>query len=335
MSLYHTANDFYEALIEELEKAQDYILMEYYLIRNDSIAFQVMDVLARKAEEGVRVYVLLDNFGCTAHRERHGQGLKAFKDEYLEAYGNRGVTIAFYNKGKLIPRDHRKLTIIDGKVAFTGGMNITAEYKFFYKGVKYDDLHSKIVGPAVAEFIPGFLYYWGICGMPEIEIPNYTPSAIDDGGRVMLLQTEGMGNEPTAVQMITDFIDSVSDTLRIMNPYWIPDKKIKRSLLDAASRGVSIKILLSTTSDFPFFVDWCLKILAKIALANPQKFEILVYQGGFLHGKAMSADGHLLLIGSHNIDILSRAINHEMSVLADDPQITSEFDRVFEEYGRN
>ena len=194
------AHVFYDELLKGIREAQAFVFMEYYIFREDSISTVILDALAEKAREGVRTCLILDHYGCAQHMEEKGHRLrmKPFRNGYLDPYLDSGVDIVFYNQGVVFPRNHRKLTLIDGKVAFTGGMNVTDLYLDGIEGVgKFWDMHLKIEGPAVQSFFTGFVRMWNSCGDQPLTV--LCPEAPAPAGDIplILLETQGAAIHPS------------------------------------------------------------------------------------------------------------------------------------------
>lgn len=328
---------FYDEMLKGIREAQSFVFMEYFIFRDDSISTVILDALAEKAREGVRTCLILDHFGCAQHMEEKGHRLrmKPFRNGFINPYLDSGGDIVFYNQGIAFPRNHRKLTLIDGKVAFTGGMNVTDLYLNGIEGVgKFWDMHLKIEGPAVQHFNAGFVRMWNECGSNPLAISF--PGAPAPCGEVplIILETQGANIHPNPEELFSSLFAMAQDTVRFISGYFRPPKAILNSLRDAARRGVVVEMLMGASSDMPPILDKVLMQKA-IRLAQEENFTLYLQPGGFHHEKVVSIDGHLIIIGSHNLDQFSFQANHEIGVLMDSPAIAREFDAYFDTHARS
>lgn len=326
------AGVFYDELQRSIRNATDFILMEYYTFRDDSISTVILDALAQKARQGVRTCLILDRFGCSEHFEEKGNRLRMspFRRGYLQSYLDSGVDIAFYNNDVPLPRDHRKLTLVDGKVAFIGGMNITDLYLNGIGGVgKFWDMSIKIEGPAVSSFNFGFLRMWNSCGDRPLGVSFPEAPAACGDVPLILLETQGSGIHPNPEELYSELFAMAQHSIRFITGYFTPTRAIVNSLRDAAQRGVDIQMLMGSSTDMPPAFD---KVMMQQALdlAHENCLTLFIQEGGFHHEKAICIDGHLILIGSHNLDRLSIKTNHEISVLMDSPDVAGDFNAYFD-----
>lgn len=323
---------FYHEMLESIRGAESFIFMEYYIFRDDSISTVILDALAEKASEGVRTCLILDHYGCSQHMEEKGNRLKMrpFRREYLQAYLDVGVDVVFYNQGALFPRNHRKLTLVDGKVAYTGGMNVTDLYLNGIEGVgKFWDMHLKIEGPAVHSFNTGFIRMWNSCGDRPLAVSFPDAPAPCGDVPLIVLETQGSDIHPNPDELFSSLFATAQHSIRLISGYFMPTRAIVNGLKDAARRGVSVQMLMGSSSDMPPVVD---KVLMRRALRLSQEDHITLYlqQGGFHHEKVVSIDGHLIMVGSHNLDRLSLKTNHEIGVLMDSHEVAGTFDAYFD-----
>lgn len=332
VELYSDAGHFYRDLLEEIHNAKDYILMEYYIFREDSISTAILDAVAERARAGVQAYVILDHYGCAQHMEIKGQRLKMKQpgQDFLKPYLDSGVSVCFFNKGTVLPRDHRKLTLIDGKVAFTGGMNVTDLYLKGLDGVgAFWDMHLKVEGPAVDSFHSGFVRMWNECGDRQMKISIPQPPEPCGNVPLIVLETQGKGIRPNPEELFITLLGSAQDSIKFITGYFCPGKAIMDSIKAAAARGVNVDILTGETTDMPEAFDKLLMSRLSL-LSNVDNITLHVQPGGFHHEKVISIDGHMLFVGSHNLDQLSIKANHELGVLMDSPALAREFDSYFE-----
>lgn len=326
------ANDFYDEMLESIRGAESFIFLEYYIFRDDPVSTAVMDALAEKAREGVRICMILDYYGCSQHLEEKGNRLnvRPFRRGFLQPYLDSGVDVVFYNKGGILPRNHRKLTLVDGKVAYTGGMNVTDLYINGIEGVgKFWDMSMRIEGPAVQSFFAGFVRMWNSCGDRPLTLP--VPEAPAPAGDVplIILETQGTAIHPNPEELFTALFETAQHSIRFISGYFNPTPAIVKGLKAAAGRGVEVQMLMGSSTDMPPVID---KVLMRraVRLSKVDNFTLFIQPGGFHHEKVVSIDGHLILVGSHNLDKFSIRTNHEMSVLMESAEIAAAFDAYFD-----
>ena len=294
-------NVFYDEMLESIRGAESFVFMEYYIFREDPVSTAIMDALAEKAREGVRTCVILDYYGCSQHMEEKGNRLimRSFRRGFLEPYLDSGVDVVFYNRAGILPRDHRKLTLVDGKVAYTGGMNVTDLYINGIEGVgQFWDMSLRIEGPAVRSFFTGFVRMWNKCGDRPLSL-SY-PAAPAPAGDVPLivLETQGSAIHPNPEELFAALFSMAEHSIRFISGYFNPTPAIVKSLRDAARRGVDVQMLMGESTDMPPVIDKMLMRRAERFFQDDQ-LTLFIQPGGFHHEKVISIDGHLLLVGSH------------------------------------
>lgn len=314
-------NSFYVSLMESISGAENYVLMESFIFSDGPLATRILDLLAEKVSQGVRCYLILDYVGCLAYLRRD------FKRGYIESYKEKGVNIVFYNRDSFMPRNHRKLVIVDGKVAFTGGLNVT-EKEGTYESGFYHDRHIKIEGPAVKTFYFGFFRMWNSCGNRPLDIK--IPDAPAPAGDVplVIIETAGCQSKPRTQDMLATLFDLTKDSLLIISPYILPDMKLRKDLINTAKRGVKIKILMGGTVDVPSFL-YKFVVYPSRLLAEQKNIRFFIHPASFHHEKILISDGRLVWIGAHNLDIFSFYLDYELSVLLDNPEIAETLEKHF------
>ena len=325
-------NVFYDEMLESIRGAESFVFMEYYIFREDPVSTAIMDALAERAREGVRTCVILDYYGCAQHMEDkgHRQSMWSFRHGFLERYMDSGVDVVFFNRTGLLPRDHRKLTLVDGKVAYTGGMNVTDLYINGIKGVgQFWDMSLKIEGPAVQSFFTGFVRMWNKCGDRPLTLSFPEVPAPAGDVPLIVLETQGAAIHPNPEELFAALFSMAEHSIRFISGYFNPTPAIEKSLRDAARRGVDVEMLMGESTDMPPVIDRMLMRRAERFFQDDQ-LTLFIQPGGFHHEKVISIDGHLLLIGSHNLDQLSIKTNHEMSVLMDSEEVVAAFDAYFD-----
>lgn len=322
-------NEKFDALIEDLKKAQHFIHIQYYIIRDDVLFNRIREVLAQKAAQGVEVRLLFDAMGCRSVKRRYWK--------QLEAQGVRTAEFfpALFGRFQLRMnyRNHRKIVVIDNKVAYCGGFNIGREYidlddKFGH----WRDTHLRIRGSAVMNLQLRFILDW-----------NYA-------ARENLLQNEKLfqGNEPGTrdfceMQIISSGPDNTSEQIRdnylrlitkaqksihIQTPYFIPDEAILSALKIAIKSGIEVNIMIPCKPDHPFVYWATYSYIGDMVMAGANCY---IYNNGFLHSKGMIVDGQVFCYGTANMDIRSFALNFEVNSVVYNRKKAEEMEALFRE----
>jgi len=311
-TLYRYGSEFFPALLEAIPLAQSSICVEYYAISDDETGRLVADALLAAAARGVRVYLLYDYIGCfdTASAffkrlEKGGVCCTAFNPPPFK----KGI--AWFDK-----RDHRKIVVIDGWCAFTGGMNIADVYSGLGKSnTKWRDVGLKIEGEAALELLRLFREAWASeRGKPPRSCdPAPGPEIVGDA-KVMVI-TGGPHQKRSFIRgAFRVAIASASESVTIASPYFIPGPRVIRSLLRAAGRGVQVRLLLPRKSDVPL-----VRLVSRTYYAQLLKngVEIFEMDRAVLHAKVLLIDGNWTMVGSANIDPRSFHRNYELNVVVE------------------
>ena len=321
--LFSCGRDFYLELSEAIDHAQQSICFQYYSVGCDSVSTALLDKLQKKAAEGIEVYAIIDNYG-SRHRTA------PMDDSRLEEYRKNGLDIALFNVRRIanpVPRNHRKLTVIDGSTAFVGGMNIHDAN--IHPSEALGEVHDytlRLDGPAAGILQQTFEQSWNEWSdHPAITVPE-PPAAGGNGDlTVNVCPTKGLIARPTVRDHYLRLIESADSSIVMTNAYFIPSIPIRKALKRAACKGVKVEINTGANTDLA-------GILAKRQARNlgrMQKYPnvtVRTREGSFIHAKAVSVDSHLLFLGSANLDYLSRTTNYELCVEIDDTALASQFE---------
>jgi cardiolipin synthase len=299
----------FDAILDGIEQAQDYVLFQFYIIRDDELGQRCKSALLQKAAEGVRVFVLYDELGS-----------KDLSPEYLSELRAGGVEIFPFNttqgKGnrfRLNFRNHRKIVVVDGKVAYVGGHNVGDEYLGKDPVLTpWRDTHVELRGPVVlcvqAPFVED--WNWATGKMPEL---NWEPERAE-GGEVAAacLPTGPADTLETGTLFFLHAINSARTRLWIVSPYFVPDEQLMSALQLAALRGVDVRILIPQNPDH---LHVYLSGISYLEEAEEAGVKIYRYQPGFLHQKVWLIDDDASLIGTANLDNRSMRLNFEVTML--------------------
>jgi len=294
----------FRAANEAIRSAKHHVHLVTYMFRNDSTGRGVLKSLAEAAERGVQVRVLYDGAGTFA--TRHG-----FFQPIREAGGRAAsfLPISPWVPGwRLNLRNHRKLLIVDGKVALTGGMNIGDEY---HTRADWRDVHARVEGPVVASMQRVFADDWHIATGEGLEGEGYFPVCPPAGPVPIQVVASGPDQEaPLAPELMFGGIVAARESIDIITPYFVPTEPIEQALRSAARRGRRVRLMV------PDFVD---NILVRLATDSylPRLIEAGVEvwrHPHMVHGKVMIVDGTWVTLGSTNLDMRSLWLNFELNI---------------------
>ena len=335
MNGYEKFDDMFEAI----RQARHHVHLEYFNFRNDSIASCLFDILKLKVKEGVKVRALFDGFGNDSNnRPLKKKHLVALREAGVEIYEFDPIRFPWVNH--VFTRDHRKIVVIDGAVAFTGGMNVADYYLNGTEQVgEWRDMHCRIEGSAVDELQRIFLRRWKKVTKEDIGGSEYfSQRATMDNLKSDTTATAGkkligiINREPhVSPDIIRSFylgaIDAAKDSIKLVNPYLTLNHKLKKALKNAVKRGVKVEIMISQHSDIPLTPDCVFYNAHKLMKKGA---DIWVYQPGFHHTKIIMVDGKFCTVGSANLNARSLRWDYEENAVILDSHTTAELERMFD-----
>lgn len=298
----------FPAMLKELEKAEKFIFMEYFILEEGYMWNTVLELLKKKVREGVEVRVMYDGMCVLAL-------LPSFYPKILEKEGIQCKMFApikpffspHYNN-----RDHRKILVIDGRVAFTGGTNLADEYinkkeRFGH----WKDTAVMLKGEAVERFTFMFLEMWGVSERGDLEYEPYrTPKDMQmpNDGYVIPYDVMPYGYERTGKQVYLDILNTAQRYVHIMTPYLILDSDMITALTFAAKRGIEVIIIMPHIPDKIYAYVLARSYYEELLLAGVRIFE---YTPGFIHAKVFTSDDTKAVVGSINLDYRSLHLHFE------------------------
>lgn len=307
-----------QALKKDLLAAEHSINMLYYIFADDHIGKEIMDILINKAKQGIKVKLMYDSIGCLGTPRRFFKKLKRAGGEIAEFYPPL-FYIRLINL-KINYRNHRKVVVIDGKIAYTGGINVRDDHMGKRKKISpWRDTHIRVEGRAVWDLQNVFFNDWRYCTKDKLGAKRLV-----NQGYFNETPTETLGN--IGVQVVTSGPDSESQKIEdvyirmismarnkiyIQTPYFIPDDTFMRSLIHAKMTGVDVKVMLPGKPD-KRFVYFATLSYVKELLENG--IEVYFYKG-FLHSKTIVVDDLAVSIGTCNMDNRSFALNFELTTI--------------------
>ena len=309
---YKVGEDMYEVMLEELEKAESFIFLEYFIIQEGKMWDSILEILVRKAAMGVEVRIIYDDIGCVAT-------LPPQYDLYIESLGINMHCLAFNPFVPMVSlvmnnRDHRKIMVIDGKVAFNGGINLSDEY--INETLKYGhwkDTGVRIRGEAVWNFTLMFLGTWRAYRKDDSDIMRFKTEQRAEkdvlaNGFVQPFCDTPLEDEPLAENVYIEILNQAEKYVYIFTPYLIIDNEMNIALCLAAKRGVDVRIVTPGIPDK--------KIVYRLTRSNYTPLlkagvKIYEYIPGFMHAKSYVCDDKFGVVGTINMDYRSLYLHFE------------------------
>ena len=314
-------------MFETIRQAKSSVHLEYFNFRNDSIASLLFDLLKEKRKEGVEVRAMFDGFGNDSNnqplKKRHLKKLRADSINIVEF-----DPIRFPWVNHIWPRDHRKIVVIDGKTAYTGGMNVADYYIVGTEQVgEWRDMHCRIEGSAVNDLQEIFARIWKKATNEEVTAPKYYSGEPSGNKMVGIINREPRTTNKIMRQFYVNAIDDAQDSIKLINPYFTLIPCIKKALKRAIKRGIKVEIMVSAKSDIPLTPDVVFRNAHKMMELGAN---VWLYQPGFHHSKIMMVDGRFCTVGSTNLDARSLRFDYEENALIVNRETTKELDDMFD-----
>jgi cardiolipin synthase len=319
--------DPYRALLamqESIEAARYFIHLEYYIIRSDEVTRQLFEHLLSAAKRGVEIRILYDSLGSLS-----------LKRIYFRKLLQKGVKIAGFLPFSLFPqrmnvnfRNHRKILLVDGHTAFTGGTNIGRQYLGRRNEGQWHDYSVKVSGPACAQLQDVFAKDWHFTTQEDLLDPKYYPQPKGNGDSVIQVLESGPDASFLSLhQALFLALNSAREEILLTTPYFVPDPAITTSLMVAARRGVKVMILLPLKSDSRLVQYASRSFFDELLRAGVNIFE---YTPRILHAKCLVIDKKWTILGSANMDIRSFRLNFELNLLVYGPSVAEQATSLFE-----
>lgn len=342
VTLLMSGQEKFDDMFQAIRQARSSVHLEYFNFRNDSIASLLFRLLAQKAKEGVEVRALFDGFGNDSNnRPLKRKHLKQMCSVGIEIYEFDPVNFPWVNH--VFHRDHRKIVVIDGKIAYTGGMNVADYYINGTEVVgEWRDMHCRIEGDEVntlqkiflrmwnkvtGQNVYGAKYYRGYHGADYIT--GLKPDTCCTAGKKMvgIINREPRVTNKIIRKFYTDAINEAKDSIKLVNPYLTLNNTLKRALRNAVKRGVKVEIMVSAHSDIPLTPD-C--VFYNVHNLMQHGVDVWIYKKGFHHTKIIMVDGRFCTVGSANLNARSLNFDYEENAVIIDPCTTKELNDMFE-----
>jgi cardiolipin synthase len=315
----------FASIFQGIDAAEEYVLVQFYIVRDDELGRQLQSKLIAKAQSGVRVLFLYDEIGSLGLSDSYIEGLRSADVEIFPFHSRKGSG----NRFQLNFRNHRKTVVVDGRIAWIGGHNVGDEYLGRDPAFgRWRDTHIRVEGPAVIGAQLAFVEDWR---WATDELPgglSWTPHIAADAEAQVLVIASGPADElETASLMYTQAIHSATRRIWIASPYFVPDDAIVQALQLAGLRGVDVRILIPEKADSTLVTLAAYSFFTEVKAAG---VKIYRYQDGFLHGKVMLIDDNVATVGTANFDNRSFRLNFEITTVVFDADFAGNVERMFQ-----
>ncbi len=342
VTLLMSGQEKFDDMFCAIRQARSSVHLEYFNFRNDSIASLLFDLLAEKAKEGVEVRALFDGFGNDSNNQpllkKH---IKAIRKRGIEIYEFDPIRFPWINH--VLHRDHRKIVVIDGQIAYTGGMNVADYYINGTPQVgEWRDMHCRIDGDEVNTLQAIFLRIWNKTAKQNIHgakyfrgirggyyFHNLKPDTCCTAGHKMvgIINREPRTSNKIIRLFYINAINDAKDSIKLVNPYLTLTGKLKRALKRAVKRGIKVEVMVSAKSDIPLTPDCVFYNVHKLMKYG---VDVYIYEPGFHHTKIIMVDGLFCTVGSANLNSRSLRFDYEENAVIIDPCTTAELSHMFD-----
>ena len=327
VKIFDDGSDKFEALISDIIHAKNHIHIQYYIFKLDNLGQRIMNVLIKKAKQGVKVRVLFDEMGSRGIRKRH------FK-ELIEAGGEVEVffpSILPLINPRLNFRNHRKIAVIDGRIGYIGGFNVGDEYLSLSDRFGYwRDTHLRIEGSAVHPLQTRFILDWNQASAKNdiIYAERYFPIIPQKGTAALQIISSGPDTEWEVIKNnYLHLIANAKKYVYIQSPYFIPDESFFDAIRIATLTGIDVRIMIPNKPDH-MFVYWATySYVGPLVEAGAKVYH---YEKGFIHAKMIVVDDEIASVGTANIDVRSFSLNFEVNALIYDRLLAHRLAEIFE-----
>ncbi|MFJ7566065.1 cardiolipin synthase [Herminiimonas sp. NPDC097707] len=327
------------AMIAAIKNARDHVNLETYIFGDEGLGEEFADLLIQKQREGVQVNVIYDSVGS----------IKS-KPEFFQRLRDGGINLLEFNpvnpfkrmiSWHLNNRDHRKILIVDGTIAFTGGINITDDYSSgslfrsrsrSQSNLGWRDTHIQVEGPAVASFQWLFMQTWVSQKTDDLATRKYFPPLKPMGDKIVRVIASTPDGDYGIYKAYILAMQEAKISIHITNSYFVPDVQMIEALTKAAQRGLDVKIVFPGVSDTGLVMHAGRSFYSQLLASGVRIFEL---QASVLHAKTAVIDGYWSTVGSTNLDMRSFLHNNEVNLIALDQDFGSVMENAFNEDIKN
>ncbi|KVD74713.1 cardiolipin synthase [Burkholderia sp. ABCPW 14] len=314
----------FSAILAAIDAARSYVIVQFFIVRDDALGAMLRDALIARAQAGVRCYLLYDSIGSFDLPSSYVHTLREGGVEVHPFATNK----QFVNRFQLNFRNHRKIVVVDGERAFVGGHNVGVEYLGGNPRLTpWRDTHIEVRGPAVAniQYVFAEDWHWATQSLPPQALP---PATVPDADMHCLVVPMGPADkQETGSLFFAEAINAARERVWITTPYLVPDEAVISALKLAVMRGVDVRVLIPSRRDH-YVVFEASKLYARDLVDAGVR--IFRYRPGFLHQKVVLIDRAAAAVGSANLDNRSFRLNFEIMVLTVDEGFATEVEAMLE-----
>lgn len=326
VQILNNGEEKFPVLLQELKKAEKSIHLDYYIIKDDKIGTEILDILCEKSSKGLTIRIIYDDVGSSISRS----SIAKLKDHGIEIYPYMPVLFSRLAH-KANYRNHRKILIIDNKTGFVGGINIKDKYiNPNDMGLYWRDTHVKITGEAVIDLQYLFISDWYFVSGQKIDFEEVIfrdPPQLEKKIPISILGSDNGQKNQTIEEAFFGMITNARKEILITTPYFVPDESILKALKISAKSGVKVKIVVPERTDIQTAYYASQTYFKGLLLSG---VEIYYYTKGMMHSKTMIVDESMSTVGSTNMDQRSFSMNAEVNAFILDPDLAKSFKRYFE-----
>lgn len=328
VSLLRDGAQAYPAMLEAIGAARSTICLETYIFREDTTGLRFADALCERAQAGVEVNLLYDDWGSSISdallARMHLSGVRTLAFRPVRFSGRLTPVIA-----RLKRRNHRKSLVVDGEVGFTGGLNISDDYAAVSDGGQgWRDTHVRIRGPAVHELERLFLATWREHKGAKLTESRYARQPEPSDGLVRIIGNDFREDRKDIRRAYVTAIHRAKRRIHLTHAYFVPPARVIRALQKAARRGVEVSVILAAATDVKLVLYAARGLYGKLLKSGVRVFE---WRGRVLHAKTAVVDGKWATIGSANLDALSLRQNLEVNAVFEDERFGAAVEAMFTE----
>ncbi len=310
---YSLGDDLFPRMLEELKSAERFIFVEYFIVENGLMWDSMVEIMSQKAAKGVDVRVMYDDLGS----------ISTYSGENAAKLRKKGIHCIPFNplifvKGTLNYRDHRKMLIIDGRVAFSGGVNLADEYiNHIEKHGHWKDIGFRLTGEAVQNYTRMFIEFWNAFSNAPIseklfQTPPKLPAPEKQDGFVLSYYDSPLRPQAASNELYIDLLSQAKDHAWFFTPYLMPGEALLDAFVRAANRGVDVQIIMPGIPDKKLVFRMSNSFYPVLLNAGVKIFE---YTPGFVHAKGCIIDGVAGTVGTVNLDYRSLFLHFENNSL--------------------